>query len=51
MLQVGAGEIHHFDLRRSRAASERAWELSSLWIQLGAPFIKNADLRSAVHRA
>jgi hypothetical protein len=24
--------------------------LSSLWIQLGKPFNKNADLRSAVHR-
>lgn len=40
-----------FDLRRSRAASERAWKLRSLWIQLGTPFDKNADLRSAVHGA
>jgi len=45
-----AGEIHLFDLRRSRAASVRARKLSSLWIQLGTPFDKNADLRSAVNR-
>ena len=43
MLQGGAALIRDFDLRSSRANSERVWKLSSLWIQLETPFKDEAQ--------
>jgi hypothetical protein len=51
MLQGGKGEfiiLIYVEIRKPRR--ERG-NVSLLWIQLGMPFNKNADLRSAVHCA
>jgi hypothetical protein len=49
--RVGQGKFIILIYVEVRQPRRERGNLSSLWIQLGTPFDKNADLRSAVHRA
>jgi hypothetical protein len=49
--RVGQGKFIILIYVEVRQPRRERGNLSSLWIQLGTPFNKNADLRSAVHRA